>query len=181
MTPAPGKALVTLLVEQAHASGRRSMRSRFSLWLSRLYIRWQVARGVAVIVVGLPGSGKSTLLKNAGLILIGRHVTPAALPAPGPLLPKGPFAIDEPMAFDKEWITTTLGQVRTRGFGLAVQHHQDLEQLGIVDALFGRERLLFFYLDQGVAADARPRRDLALWLRQHANHADVAKAFTLRA
>lgn len=181
MAPAPGKALVTLLVERAHASGRQSMRSRFSLWLSRLYVRWQVSRGVAVIVVGLPGSGKSTLLKNAGLILIGQPVSPATLPAPGPLLPKGPFAIDEPMAFDKEWVSNAIEQVRTRGFGLAIQHHRDLEQLGIVDALFGRERLLFFYLDQGVAADARPRRDLVLWLRQHANRADVAKAFTLRA
>lgn len=150
---------IGICVVQTYSSNRRSLRDRFSRWIAPRYIRWLVRRESVVILVGVAGTGKTTLLRKSHLELVDgvaahnahRSANPAsdAKPELPAALPDTPFAVDEVSVFDGASVSRALVKLRGRGAVLAVQRHNDLVYLGIVEELVEHHRVEFVYLDRG--------------------------------
>lgn len=167
---------ISLFIAVAYFAPQRSLRDRFSLWITPWYIRWLVRKGTAVLVVGRAGTGKTTLLKKTGLRIVERtEHSPTGISVPQfpdaaiARLPDGPLAFDEAPQYRKEDLTDALGQLRGRGFVLAVQELADLDGLGVVVELGRRPCIEVVYLDSG---NDLARHDAFTWLGRRWPHVD---------
>jgi len=182
------KKPIGICVVQTHSSKRRSLRDRFSRWITPRYIRWLVRRESVVILVGVAGTGKTTLLRKSHLELVdgmaaqnahrSTNTASDAQPELPGALPDTPFAVDEVSVFDGASVSRALVKLRGRGFVLAVQQLNDLEHLGVVDELVEHHRVEFVYLDRGInrecdEAESWVRR---MWAKKWAKRIDASLA-----
>ncbi len=136
---------------------------RVRAWAIALILRLMLRLGFAVILVGAARSGKTFLLTRTtpGRIIDESDYWKRSTKPPSfdvACLPASPFAIDEAMAFESDSLAAGIGQLKDRGFVVAVQQMGDLSRSGIAAALAGK-RLMVIQLQTGLPIKKRTADD----------------------